>query len=93
MPPIIHPSSPPRRDPIMEDPRFSEASRPRRLKEGDHPPHPEYHVVDGKPVLILGILRRGQRGFDPRVGPQFLIRFNDGTEGACRVSDVKIAGR
>ena len=78
---------------IKDDPRYVAARTRRRLQETDHPPPKEHHVVEGKPVLLLNLLRNGQKGFNPRMGPQFLVRFPDGTERAVKVSDIKIAGQ
>lgn len=77
---------------LISDPRFAAANRTRRLQDGDHPPYPEYHSVEGKPVMILSRLTRRDKGFKPQLGPQFLVQFPDGTKRPVAVSEIKIVG-
>lgn len=75
---------------LAADPRAQEAARPRRLREEDHPPHPEYHEFKGKPVKLLKLHQRGIRGRAP--GPYFEVQFPDGTKDFAAVPDLVIRG-
>jgi len=66
-----------------------DASAPCTWLTGDIAMQQTKHQVDGKDVTVVRDARQGDPGFDAKLGPQKVIRQDDGTERTVAATAIK----